>query len=116
VRVWVDAQLPPALARSVSQSFGVEALHVSELRLVSGKDEAIFLAARAAGAIVTTKDSDFVRLLERHGPPPKILWITLGNLRNVELTESLEKRWERVMAHFEAGESLVELGGNPDGR
>ena len=62
-----------------------------------------------------TKDSDFVHLLERHGPPPRILWITLGNIRNVELTQTLEKRWEQVRAHFESGESLVELGRIPDG-
>lgn len=59
---------------------------------------------------MVTKDSDFVRLLEQHGPPPKILWITLGNVRNHALAQALETRWERVRAHFDSGEALVELG------
>lgn len=63
---------------------------------------------------MVTKDSDFVRLLERHGPPPKILWITLGNVRNRELAQVVEQRWERVRAHFESGEPLVELGRSQD--
>lgn len=114
MKVWIDAQLPPSLARVMSREFGVEATHLIELGLAGGKDEAVYLAARAAGAIVVTKDSDFVRLLERHGPPPRILWITLGNVRNRELAQALERRWEAVRAHFESGEPLVELGRSQD--
>lgn len=110
MKVWIDAQLPPALARMLSQREGIEALHVSELGLVDSKDRAIFLAARAAEAVLVTKDSDFVHLLDHHGPPPRVLWITLGNVRNSELTQALDRRWAQVMAHFEAGEPLVELG------
>mgnify|MGYP001213525055 CR=1 FL=1 len=114
MKVWIDAQLPPSLARVLSQKSGVEATHLIELGLAGSKDEAIYLAARAAGAVVVTKDSDFVRLLERHGPPPRVLWITLGNMRNRELAEALERRWERVREHFESGEPLVELGRGQD--
>lgn len=73
MKVWIDAQLPPSLARVLSREFSIEASHVLDLGLAGSKDEAIFLAARAAGVIVVTKDSDFVHLLERYGPPPKIL-------------------------------------------
>ncbi len=114
MKVWIDAQLPPSLARVLSQKFGVEATHLIELGLAGSKDEAIYIAARAAKAIVVTKDSDFVRLLEQHGPPPRVLWITLGNVSNRELARVLERRWERVCAHFESGEPLVELGGSQD--
>jgi predicted nuclease of predicted toxin-antitoxin system len=115
VRIWVDAQLPPDLARFLGKRFGIEAAHVLELGLAGAKDEAIFRAARVAGALVITKDADFVQLLERHGPPPRILWLTVGNVRNVELTRILERRWEKICAHFESGEPLVELGrGSPE--
>jgi predicted nuclease of predicted toxin-antitoxin system len=110
VNVWIDAQLPPALATWLRRAFPVEATHLLELGLVNAKDERIFQAARSANAIVVTKDSDFVHLLERSGPPPRVLWITLGNVRNAQLWQLLERHWERALAHFEAGEALVELG------
>lgn len=110
MRVWIDAQLPPSLARRLSEMPGVEAQHVFEAGLVRATDEAIYQAARAAKAIVITKDSDFVKLLERHGPPPQVLWITLGNVGNTELWRTLESHWPRIRKHFEADEPLVEIG------
>ena len=47
------------------------------------------MAARNAQAIIVTKDIDFLRLLERHGPPPQILWLTCGNTSNERLVEIL---------------------------
>lgn len=68
--VWIDAQLSPYLARWLSSEFGVEARPVRDLGLRDAKDPEIFLAAREAEAVVLTKDSAFVRLLEQLGPPP----------------------------------------------
>jgi predicted nuclease of predicted toxin-antitoxin system len=36
-----------------------------------------------------TKDSDFVALLDRFGPPPQVIWITCGNTSNARLKEIL---------------------------
>ena len=47
-----------------------------DLGLREAKDPEIFAAARLAEAIVLTKDADFVELVERLGPPPRLLWIT----------------------------------------
>jgi predicted nuclease of predicted toxin-antitoxin system len=110
VQVWIDAQLPPSLAHSLQLIFSVEARHVVELGLVGAKDEEIYRAAAKAGSIVVTKDSDFVRILERLGPPPQVLWITMGNVGNTELWRVLEAQWPRVRELFESGEPLVEIG------
>ena len=110
MKVWIDAQLPPVLARQLSDSFGVDAQHVFELGFVRSKDAEIHRAAAAAGAIMVTKDSDFVKLLEQFGHPPQILWITLGNVSNAELWRTISSNWARIRAHFEAGEPLVEIG------
>ena len=74
--LWIDAQLSPDLARWISDAFGVAAHAVRDLGLREAKDLAIFHAAREAAAVVMSKDSDFVLLLERFGPPPQILWVT----------------------------------------
>jgi predicted nuclease of predicted toxin-antitoxin system len=76
VTVWLDAQLSPHLADWLSRRFGINAIAVRHLQLRDASDQDIFNAARAANAVVLTKDSDFVRLLERHGPPPRVVWLT----------------------------------------
>ncbi|WP_439484267.1 DUF5615 family PIN-like protein [Cyclobacterium plantarum] len=34
---------------------------------------------RSADVVVMSKDDDFVQMLEKNGPPPKLIWITCGN-------------------------------------
>lgn len=110
LRVWVDAQLPPALARWLREGFGVEASHVYDLGHVQADDPVIFAAARNAGVVaVVTKDEDFVVLLERHGPPPQVVWVTAGNLRNAELRALLVAAWPRVAELLASGNPLVEV-------
>jgi len=79
VTLWIDAQLSPALASWVTQTFDIPAAAVRELGMRDAADQEIFEAARKAKATVLTKDSDFVHLLERFGPPPQVIWLTCGN-------------------------------------
>ena len=80
-----------------------------DLGLREAKDLAIFHAARKAGAVVMSKDSDFVLLLERFGPPPQILWVTCGNTSNARRQEVLRKSFPEARARLEPGEPLVEI-------
>lgn len=80
------------------------------LGLLAARDEAIFAAACAAGAIVVTKDVDFVDLLERRGPPPQVVWVTTGNVTNAALQALVQAAWPRAVDLLRAGEPLVELG------
>jgi predicted nuclease of predicted toxin-antitoxin system len=107
--VWIDAQLPPSLAEWLGNRFGVEATPVSKLDLRDASDETIFHTAKARGAVVITKDLDFVRLLSQHGPPPQVLWVTSGNTSNARLREILERTWRDAEALLVAGEPLVEI-------
>jgi predicted nuclease of predicted toxin-antitoxin system len=108
--VWVDAQLPPALARWLTQEHGMAATHVQDVGLLAAPDEVIFASARTAGvAIVVTKDEDFVQLLERLGSPPQVVWVTCGNVGNAELRRIVQAAWPRVAELLAAGEPLVEL-------
>jgi predicted nuclease of predicted toxin-antitoxin system len=85
VILWIDAQLSPYLAAWIAAYFGIEAYPVRDLGLRNATDRQIFGAAREAGAVVMTKDSDFLELLDRFGPPPRVLWITCGNTSNERL-------------------------------
>jgi predicted nuclease of predicted toxin-antitoxin system len=109
VIVWVDAQLSPTLAPWISERFGIEAFSVKYLGHRDASDREIFEAARSAGVVVMTKDIDFVRLLEKHGPPPQVLWVTLGNTSNRRMREVLEEVFSAAVSLLEAGEPLVEI-------
>ena len=107
---WINAQLSPALAPWLTQRFGVEAFSVRFLGLRDATDRHIFMAARDARAVVVSKDSDFVTLLESYGPPPQVIWITAGNTSNAKMKLVLEKTFIAARDLLNAGEILVEIG------
>ena len=71
----------------------------------------IFQAARAAGAAVVTKDSDFISLIERLGTPPQLIWLRCGNCSNPELERILEATLPTAIELLEKGEPIVEITG-----
>ncbi|GAB4350614.1 MAG: hypothetical protein Fur0042_18540 [Cyanophyceae cyanobacterium] len=107
--IWVDAHLSPAITVWMTDTFGVSAMALRDLGLRDAEDSAIFEAAKAQGVIFMTKDSDFVDLVERLGPPPQILWLTCGNTSNARLRNILQAVFPQALALLQAGESLVEI-------
>jgi predicted nuclease of predicted toxin-antitoxin system len=80
-----------------------------DLGLRDANDSEIFFAARVAGTVVMTKDSDFVTLIERHGAPPSIIWLTCGNTSNVCQQEILRVALPQAITLLESGEHPVEI-------
>lgn len=109
--LWIDAHLSPAIAVWITNTLGVEAAALRDLGLREAEDPEIFAAARAAEAIVMTKDSDFVDLAERLGPPPKIIWLTCGNTSNARLREILSATLLKSLELLSTDETLVEFRG-----
>jgi len=107
--VWIDAQLSPALAQWLKTGFGIDAIHVRELGLRSATDREIFFEAKKKSATVMTKDSDFISLLDEHGSPPQVIWITCGNTSNAKLKEIFRKSFDDALKLLASGESLVEI-------
>jgi predicted nuclease of predicted toxin-antitoxin system len=107
--IWTDAQLSPAIAAWLTVTFALASEAVRDLGLRDATDRQIFLAARSASAVVMTKDSDFVRLLEELGPPPQVIWLTCGNTSNAHLKRILGVALPRAVKLLESGEPLVEI-------
>ena len=80
-----------------------------DIGLRDAEDEEIFLAARKANAVVMTKDSDFVSLLDRLDSPPKIIWLTCGNTSNANLIIILSKTLQTAIDLLNNGEEIVEI-------
>lgn len=110
--IWVDAHLSPAIATWISDTFGVTALALRDIGLRDAEDPEIFEAAKAQDVIFMTKDSDFVDLVDRLGPPPQIIWLTCGNTSNTRLREILSATLPEALALLRSGEALVEISGD----
>ena len=107
--LWIDAQISPAIATWISSNFAVNAVAVRDLGLRNATDLEIYQAAKQANAVVMTKDSDFLLLVDRLGPPPQIIWITCSNTSNSRLKEILTSTLPNALPLLKAGEKLVEI-------
>lgn len=105
MRFLIDAQLPPALCGWLRER-GHEAVHVFEIGMVGASDMEIAARAEADGAVLMSKDEDFVtlRLPDRFA----FLWLRCGNATNRALATWLEVRWGQIESMLEAGERFVE--------
>lgn len=102
----IDAQLPPALCGWLRER-GHQAVHVFEIGMVAASDIEIAARAEADGAVLVSKDEDFVtlRLPDRFA----FVWLRCGNATNRALVGWLEARWEQVEGLLESGERFVEV-------
>lgn len=109
---WLNAQLPPSMARWLSATFGVSVVTLYEVGLRDAQDVEIFEAARTNGdsTVVVSKDQDFVDLVMRLGPPPQLLWLTCGNITNRDLQRIFSQAFSAALALLQRGESIVEIG------
>jgi len=107
--IWIDAQLSPVIAPWIDANFPeITAKSLRSLGLRDASDYEIFRQARKANAVVMSKDYDFVRLIELHGVPPKLIWITCGNTSNARLCEIL-KRFLAQAVDLLTDENIVEI-------
>ena len=69
-------------------------------------DRAIWRHAQENGLVIISKDEDFHRLSIFFGPPPKVIWIHLGNCSTDDIIRLLKERRSDIAAflvHQEAG-------------
>lgn len=108
-QVWIDMQLPPALAEWWTQQFGMSAVHFATLGFERTPDEVAFESARQQNAIIVTKDVDFATLVQRLGAPPRVIWLRCGNTSVAALKLQLEQVIPSALQLIESGESLIEI-------
>lgn len=104
----VDAQLSPGLALWIRDRFGLECFSVGYLGYRDASDIDIFFKARELDAVVLTKDEDFVRMLHKHGSPPRIIWLTCGNTSNARMRDILIAHLETALEMLQDND-LVEI-------
>jgi predicted nuclease of predicted toxin-antitoxin system len=113
IRLFVDANLPIALARFLSEK-GFGAVHAIDVGLETSADEVIWQAAIQHTWTIITKDRDFLdKVLQadfRAEPRPNLVLIRLGNTRNHVLLGWFAAQLDAIVRHLASGEQTLELG------
>ncbi|MEO6125835.1 MAG: DUF5615 family PIN-like protein [Ilumatobacteraceae bacterium] len=88
MKLLCDQNLSRRLVSRLASAFP-ETAHVAEIGLDQATDEEIWAHAGAEGFVVVSKDSDFRQLGFLHGPPPKVVWLQVGNVTTDVIHELL---------------------------
>jgi predicted nuclease of predicted toxin-antitoxin system len=108
VKILVDAQLPPGLARLLTAA-GHEAAHVGDIGLRGATDTALWDHAIRENAVIFTKDEDFALRRLRLEVGPTIVWLRVGNASNTALRRWLAPLLPQIEQMVARGESLIEV-------
>ncbi len=66
--------------------------HVRNVGLREASDHAVWEYARSEDFTIVSKDEDFHQLSFLRGPPPKVVWVKLGNCTTDDVERVLRER------------------------
>jgi len=75
----IDGNLPLSLAKFLP----VGCSHATDIGR-QPTDSLLWSHARERDWTILTRDPDFFDRIMLHGPPPKVIWVRLGNIRKIE--------------------------------
>ena len=81
--------------------------HVSDLGLDTATDQTIWDFAAEHGYVIVSKDSDFRQLAFLHGPPPKAIWVRLGNASTRDIFRVLSDHSSAISNFEEAKDEAL---------
>ena len=77
-RLLLDENLSPRLVALIADLLPGSA-HVRDVGLARADEATVWAYARESGFAVVSKDGDFRQMSCLHGPPPKVIWMRVGN-------------------------------------
>jgi len=88
----IDENLPASLAAGLP----IICSHACDLG-ARPTDNELWQHARERNWTTLTRDTDFFDRLMLEGPPPKVIWVRLGNIRKKDLESMLFRLWPRIL-------------------
>ncbi len=109
---WIDLNLPPQMAIWLKEDFNVHSKSFKELLFTEVPDVEVYkiAATKSNKIIITTKDVDFSNYQNIVGPPPRILYLNIGNITNKNLKLLIENKFAEILNLFlTTNEPLIEI-------
>ncbi|MFT3685085.1 MAG: DUF5615 family PIN-like protein [Phycisphaerales bacterium] len=110
MKIWLDAQLSPIVARWLCDEFKFDVQSLRAKGLAQASDHRIFAEAKKDGIdVIISKDADIVQIVESSTPPPRLVWLTCGNRSSAQVMTILRKHLPRALDMLSAGATVVEI-------
>jgi predicted nuclease of predicted toxin-antitoxin system len=112
VKLLLDENLSPRLIRRLATLFP-GSQQVDHVGLHGRRDRVIWDYAGFHRFTIVSKDNDFRQLSFLKGPPPKVVWLSVGNAGTDVIGDLLERSYQRIAAFLEDPEEgllVLELG------
>jgi len=90
VKLLLDQNLSRRLVRLLAEQYP-DTAHVLLLGMAENEDTDIWNYAIKNGYMIVSKDKDFYQRSARHGHPPKVIHLTMGNCSVQEISDILIK-------------------------
>jgi len=84
-------------------------MHMEDLLPRYSSDMQIARIANDSGAVVVSRDADFVQFSNDGALIVPLIWIRLGNMRRAAMAAAIRARLPAVVKSIEAGERIVEI-------
>lgn len=97
MKLLFDENLSPKLPSLLATLFAGSA-HVRECGLLGQPDEDVWAYARANGFTIVSKDSDFQQRSLLYGPPPKLVWLRIGNCTLQQIVQLITSHQQEIQA------------------
>ena len=109
MKLLFDENLSPRLIELLADHFP-GSTHIEHLGMRGATDAIIWAYARDHDYVIVSKDNDFRQYAFLYGPPPKILWLAVGNAGTSAIARLVSSRIAEILAFDENPElSLLPL-------
>jgi len=95
-----DANISRRLIPRPSGTFP-DSTHVALLGLGDATDDEIWRHALDHGFAIVSKDEDFHQRALVSGPPPKVIWVRLGNCTTSDIEQAIQDGHDTIMVFLE---------------
>lgn len=104
----LDANLPARLAQEFIDA-GHHCDHMEDLSPRFAPDTTVARIANQSGAVLVSRDADFVQFSRDGLLTVPFIWVRLGNLRRAALAAAIRARLPALVVAIEAGAPIVEV-------
>jgi predicted nuclease of predicted toxin-antitoxin system len=95
-----DENLSPKLVRLLEDIFP-NSIHVRDIGLKAADDPLVWQYAKDNSLLIVSKDADMHQRSFLFGPPPKVVWVRLGNCSTRDVEKLLRQHFDSIKAFLE---------------
>lgn len=100
MKLLFDENLSHKLARLLEDLFP-NSIHVRDVGLKAADDPLVWEYAKTYGLMLVSKDADMHQRSFLFGPPPKVVWVRLGNCSTSDVEKLIRNNCDTIRAFHE---------------